>query len=57
MPSPFPSFQTRRIKGLLYLSPGVRDLQACTELRDDFCNIDGEEFVLHPSFCNSPKSS
>ena len=45
------------LRGLYYLSPWVRDLQACTELRDHFCNIAGEELVPHPSFCNSPQVS
>ena len=45
------------LRGLYYLSPWVRDLQACTELRAHFCNIAGEELVPHPSFCNSPQVS
>ena len=45
------------LRGLYYLSPWVRDLQACTELRNHFCNIAGEELVPHPSFCNHPTIS
>ena len=45
------------LRGLYYLSPWVRDLQACAILRAHFCNIAGEELVPHPSFCNSPQVS
>jgi len=43
------------LRGLYYLSPWVRDLQACPELREHFRQIAGEELVPHPSFCNSPQ--
>ena len=41
------------LRGLYYMSPWVRDLQACQELRDHFKIIAGEDLVPHPSFCNS----
>ena len=43
------------IRGLYYLSPWVRDLQACPKLQHFFHEIAGEELVPHPSFCNSPQ--
>ena len=42
------------LRGLYYMSPWVRDLQACQELKQHFKVIAGEELVPHPSFCNSP---
>ena len=45
------------LRGLYYMSPWVRDLQACQELRDHFKIIAGEDLVPHPSFCNSPQVS
>lgn len=43
------------LRGLYYLSPWVRDLQACPELREHFRQIAGEDLVPHPSLCNSPQ--
>ena len=43
------------LRGLYYMSPWVRDLQACQELKQHFKIIAGEELVPHPSFCNSPQ--
>lgn len=43
------------LRGLYYLSPFVRDMQACPELREHFRMIAGEELVPHPSLCNSPQ--
>lgn len=43
------------LRGLYYMSPWVRDLQACPELREHFRQIAGEELVPHPSLCNSPQ--
>ena len=43
------------LRGLYYMSPWVRDLQACQKLKKHFKMIAGEELVPHPSFCNSPQ--
>ena len=43
------------LRGLYYVSPWIRDLQACKRLCDHFCEIAGEPLVPHPSFCNSPQ--
>ena len=43
------------LRGLYYWSPWIRDLQACSKLREMFCQIAGEELVPHPSFSNSPQ--
>jgi len=43
------------LRGLYYLSPFVRDMQACPKLREHFRMIAGEELVPHPSLCNSPQ--
>jgi hypothetical protein len=43
------------LRGLYYMSPFVRDLQACPKLREHFRQIAGEELVPHPSFANSPQ--
>ena len=43
------------LRGLYYLSPWIRDLQNCPELRSHFRDIAGEDLVPHPSFCNSPQ--
>lgn len=43
------------LRGLYYLSPFVRDLQKCQELRNHFCNVVGEEIIPHPSYSNSPQ--
>ena len=45
------------LRGLYYMSPFVRDLQACKILRAHFHNIAGEELVPHPSLMNSPQVS
>ncbi len=45
------------LRGLYYMSPWVRDLQACIELRDHFRKIVGEELIPHPSYSNSPQVS
>jgi len=43
------------LRGLYYLSPWIRDLQNCRELRNHFQSVVGEELVPHPSFCNAPQ--
>ena len=45
------------LRGLYYMSPFVRDVQSCKELREHFKAIAGEELVPHPSFMNSPQVS
>ena len=45
------------LRGLYYMSPFVRDVQTCKELREHFKAIAGEELVPHPSFMNSPQVS
>lgn len=43
------------LRGLYYMSPFVRDIQTCKELREHFKAIAGEELVPHPSLMNSPQ--
>ena len=45
------------LRGLYYMSPFVRDIQTCKELREHFKAIAGEELVPHPSLMNSPQVS